>query len=321
MRDLGAFDTEFEMRAVDLFCGCGGLSLGLTKAGVDVHLAIDSWGPAVECYSLNFAHPVELADLSEEAVAIARIREEQVDLIAGGPPCQEFSHAGKREEGARADLTLSFARIIQGVKPRFFLMENVDRAQNSAAFKEAKRLFRRAGYGLTCVVLNAANCGVPQNRKRFFCVGHLGEVDDFLLERLLSGLKSPTSVKQYLRDEIDIEVYYRHPRNYSRRGIYSVHEPAPTMRGVNRPLPGGYPGHAGDAAPVSSDIRPLTTMERARIQTFPKQFKWVGTKTVVEQMIGNAVPVNLAKYVGKCLMEHSSSSSRAQSDSSFQLVG
>lgn len=309
------------MKAVDLFAGCGGLSLGLARAGIDVALALDAWAPAVACYSANFSHPAELFDLSDEAAAIARIAPEQPDLIAGGPPCQEFSHAGSRKEGARADLTLSFAKIVREVSPAFFLMENVDRAQSSKAFARAERLLQQAGYGLTRVVLNAAHCGVPQNRKRFFCIGELGAADNSILDELLNGLKSPKTVKQYLKDEIDIEAYYRHPRNYSRRAIYSVHEPAPTMRGVNRPVAKGYPGHEGDAVPLTDSIRPLTTMERARIQTFPKKFKWVGTKTNVEQMIGNAVPVDLAKYVGSRILKRFNESDKRTESSKFQLVG
>ena len=81
--------------------------------------------------------------------------------------------------------------------------------------------------------------------------------------------------------------------------MFSIDEPAPTMRGVNRPVPQGYPGHKNDACPISSDLHVLTTQERALIQTFPQNYKWVGNKTEVEQMIGNAVPVNLAKFVAK----------------------
>ena len=70
------------------------------------------------------------------------------------------------------------------------------------------------------------------------------------------------------------------------------------MREVNRPVPKGYPGHKNDACPVSEDLHVLTTQERALIQTFPNTYKWVGNKTDIEQMIGNAVPVNLAEFIG-----------------------
>ena len=81
-------------------------------------------------------------------------------------------------------------------------------------------------------------------------------------------------VREYMKDELDIDYYYRHPRNYSRRAIFSVDEPSPTVRGVNRPIPESYQKHRGDAADPSENVRPLTTIERARIQTFPDNFKF-----------------------------------------------
>ncbi len=75
------------------------------------------------------------------------------------------------------------------------------------------------------------------------------------------------------------------------------------MRGVNRPVPPNYPGHCGDTT-SKEEVRPLTTLERARIQTFPRSFKWSGTKTDVEQMIGNAVPVKLAEFVAGTVMNY-----------------
>ena len=107
------------------------------------------------------------------------------------------------------------------------------------------------------------------------------------------------TLRDYFGNSLGFEFYYRHPRNYSRRAVFSIDEPAPTMRGVNRPVPKGYPGHKNDACPVTSDLHALTTGERALIQTFPNDYKWVGNKTDVEQMIGNAVPVNLAEFVGE----------------------
>jgi len=76
------------------------------------------------------------------------------------------------------------------------------------------------------------------------------------------------------------------------------------MRGVNRPVPKGYPGHPGDACELNPSIRALTTLERALIQTFPADFRWIGTKTDMEQMIGNAVPVKLSEFVAKSLLNH-----------------
>ncbi len=288
------------MKVVDLFAGCGGLSLGFQKAGFDVVAAFENWDAAAKCYRANFSHPVRQVDLSDVVQATQEIAPYAPDVIIGGPPCQDFSHAGKRVEAKRANLTECYAQIVATIKPRCFVMENVDLARHSKAYARAREIFKGAGYGLTEIVLDASFCGAPQKRKRFICFGMQDQEDGFAQEVFIARQsKKPTTLRDYFGDSLGFEFYYRHPRNYSRRGIFSIDEPAPTMRGVNRPVPKGYPGHSNDPCPVSEDLHVLTSQERAWIQTFPKDFQWIGTKTEVEQMIGNAVPVNLGKFVGE----------------------
>lgn len=287
------------MRVVDLFAGCGGLSLGFQKAGYDIVAAFEWWDKAVDCYKENFCHPVIQLDLSDTENAICQIQKFFPEMIIGGPPCQDFSQAGKRIENDRAELTESYAKIISGIKPLCFVMENVDRARNSNAYKKAREIFKSAGYGLTEMILDASLCGTPQKRKRFICFGMQGKEDDFALEDFQKRIATKSmTLRDYFGDTLGFEFYYRHPRNYNRRAVFSINEPAPTMRGVNRPVPKGYPGHKNDACPVTEDLHVLSSKERALIQTFPPDYKWVGNKTEVEQMIGNAVPVNLAEFVG-----------------------
>lgn len=293
------------MRIIDLFSGCGGLSLGFLKGGFDVVGAYDFWDPAIECYRDNFSHPIKKLDLSNVDGVVRELKDIDFDMIIGGPPCQDFSHAGLRIEGARANLTRSFSEIIKRIKPKWFVMENVDRALRSGAYLEARGIFKESGYGLTEIVLDASKCGVPQKRKRLFVIGKLDVRDGFILNEVMCGIsKDSMTVRNYLGDSLGIEYYYRHPRNYNRRAIFSIDEPAPTVRGVNRPIPDGYLGHAGDPVSISENVRPLTTFERARLQTFPEDFKFKGAKTNLEQMIGNAVPVELAKYVAVTIMEY-----------------
>ncbi len=288
------------MNAVDLFAGCGGLSLGFQKQGFNIVAAFEWWDAAVNCYRANFSHSVFQTDLSNVAASVKQIQPFQPDIIIGGPPCQDFSHAGKRIEAGRAVLTDAYAEIIATIKPTCFVMENVDRARNSKAYSDARKTFKEAGYGLTEVVLDASLCGTPQRRKRFICFGMQGAQDGFALNAFLEGqAEKPMTLRDYFGDTLGFEYYYRHPRNYSRRAVFSIDEPAPTMRGVNRPVPKGYPGHPNDACAVTEKLHALTAPERAMIQTFPADFKWIGSKTDIEQMIGNAVPVNLAQYVAK----------------------
>ena len=221
------------------------------------------------------------------------------NIIIGGPPCQDFSSAGKREEKKNADLTKSFAHIISLTKPEIFVMENVARVNKSESYSRARNVFKKEKYGLSEIVLDASYCGVPQRRKRFFCIGVRNRPDGIVADAIATMRSThPLTVADYMKNEIDTEFYYRHPRNYSRRAIYSLNEPSATIRGVNRPIPPNYPGHPRDAAQIS-EARPLTTLERSRIQTFPSDWKWHGNKTNVEQMIGNAVPVELGCFVAR----------------------
>lgn len=293
------------MRTIDLFAGCGGLTLGFELAGFDVVSAYDFWQPAVNTYKLNFDHPIELADLSDIEVQ-KKIREIQATLIVGGPPCQDFSSAGKRDEDlGRGDLSVTFAEIVASCQPKYFVMENVDRIIKSRKLNEVRSILKSAGYKMFSTVLDASFCGVPQARKRFFLIGSKN-LNPLMLENILQKNMSskPMTVREHMGHELDVEHYYRHPRSYLRRGIFSIDEPSPTIRGVNRPIPKGYPGHSGDPVQINGAVRPLTFEERARIQTFPASFKFWGNKSEREQQIGNAVPVNLAKFVASALMEY-----------------
>lgn len=294
------------MKVVDLFCGCGGLSLGFQNAGFEIIAAYDNWEAALNVYKQNFDHPagnIDLSNISESAEVIGNHRP---DMIIGGPPCQDFSSAGKRnEEGGRGDLTVCYAKIINEIRPKWFVMENVARITQTQKLVEAKDIFHKAGYGLSQFVLDASLCGVPQKRKRFFLIGKLHETDNFMNPFVMEGLANkPMTLRDYFGDTLGLEYYYRHPRSYARRGIFSIDEPSPTVRGVNRPMPEGYQIHTNDPVKSKEGIRPLTTIERSYIQTFPKDFSFVGNKTAVEQMIGNAVPVNLANFVANAIKKY-----------------
>ncbi len=290
------------MKTIDLFSGCGGLSLGFQNAGFEITAGFDNWQPAISIYEKNFSHPIIKLDLSE-VTNFDIFKNYNADMIIGGPPCQDFSSAGKRDEQSRADLTIKFAEIVIELKPTYFVMENVDRITSTKTLKNALEIFRINGYGLSQKTLNASLCGVPQARKRFFLIGILGEEKGVLepyLEKYLA--KKPLTIFDYLGDSLGTEHYYRHPRSYARRAIFSIHEPSPTIRGVNRPIPKTYQFHEGDTTKDLTQIRPLTTIERSYLQTFPPNFNWGSfSKGDLEQAIGNAVPVKLAQYVANCL--------------------
>ncbi len=295
------------MKCVDLFAGCGGLSLGFEAAGFEVIGAFDHWNSAIEVYQKNFSHPVYKQDLSDESTVIEKIANLSPDLIMGGPPCQDFSSAGKRDlTQGRADLTYHFANIVCAIKPTWFVMENVEQIKKSHIISDVIEQFKINGYGLTAIILDAAYCGVPQSRTRFFLIGHLNDNHNQLVEILEKNLdKSPMTVRDYLGETLETEFYYRHPRNYNRRAIFSIDEPSSTIRGVNRPIPKTYIPNSCDPKGIDlTKVRPLTTLERSYLQTFPRDFKFFGTKTDLEQMIGNAVPINLSRFIARGIAEY-----------------
>ena len=174
--------TSKRPTAVDLFCGAGGMSLGFEQAGIEVVAAFDIEQRNVETYSANFPNTrtvaVDLADANVEQIHAVAALDGELDVLFGGPPCQGFSIGGhRRVNDPRNELVLSFARLLTGLRPRYFVMENVSGFMSpyAEATREAfLRQTRAAGYEVVTPlrVLNAADYGVPQRRKRVFVIGY-----------------------------------------------------------------------------------------------------------------------------------------------------
>jgi len=157
------------MRAIDLFAGCGGLSLGLTLAGIEVVAAIERDPDACASYRANLGdHMIEASIEDVDAASLP-----DCDLIAGGPPCQGFSYAGKRDTNdPRNRLWREFFRIVEGKRPAWVLIENVRGMLTMGEDKAVVLAFRAIGYHVSPYLLNAADYGVPQRRLRVFYVGN-----------------------------------------------------------------------------------------------------------------------------------------------------
>jgi DNA (cytosine-5)-methyltransferase 1 len=183
-------------------------------------------------------------------------------------------------------------------------MENVYNIQGTPVLAKVLEHFSNSGYGVTHGVFDASLMNVPQRRKRYIIIGELGGEDEGIRDLMENSLaKESLTVREYLGDKLKTDYYYMHPRSYARRAIFSVDEPSATIRGVNRPIPQTYKFHNADAAKSFDKIRALNSKERGLLQTFPEDFVFLGPKTSVEQMIGNAVPVNMANFIAQRLME------------------
>lgn len=165
--------------AVDLFCGAGGMSLGLQRAGFDVLAGFDNWKPAVSTYSSNFSHDAHLTDLAsagpEDILSAVDRAPGTIDLLTGGPPCQGFSIQRIGEDSdPRNDMVVHFGRLIVGMQPKAFLMENVPgllgrRGRDS--FAKFEDVVSHGGYKHRVFRVDAVEFGVPQRRPRVLVYG------------------------------------------------------------------------------------------------------------------------------------------------------
>lgn len=167
--------------AIDLFSGCGGLTLGLKQAGFRVRAAVEIDPLAVETYKKN--HPrirVWQEDITKLAAASVmqtlNMEAGDLDLLAGCPPCQGFStiptlNGRRRPRDSRNDLIFEFLRFVRVMRPKAVMMENVPGLAKNRRLKTLKKELRRLGYKCNSAVLNAADFGVPQRRRRFILLG------------------------------------------------------------------------------------------------------------------------------------------------------
>ena len=298
------------MQAISLYSGAGGLDLGFEQAGIEIIMANDSWSVATDTYLINRQDAKMLAGtISTHVHDIMNVgRKNDVDMVFGGPPCQDFSSAGWRTgEGERANQTKNFVDLALKILPEWIVMENVNTIMSIGRRHVEMTIaqIKKAGYGITTQVLDAVDFGVPQFRKRFFLIARMkGNDDDQEIKSLINNEKRKRKTVREYNPSLDTKYYYRHPWSFERRAIFSVDEPSPTIRGVNRPIPPNYKIHHNDATSDLKQVRPLTTDERAILQTFPKEYRFVGNKTQREQQIGNSVPPMMAQAVANAIREY-----------------
>lgn len=328
------------MRVVELFCGAGGMSLGLKQAGFKIVGAYDSMKEAVATYQANLGDHVHEVDLTDILNIVPKIQALRPDMIAGGPPCQDYSVAGNRLEGENARLTLAFAIAIVACKPEWFLMENVAQAAISTNWREAKAMLRAAGYGISESKLKFEYYGVPQARKRMIVIGRLGERDGFMSSAIAATANdTPMSLRDglvqggnlkgcfYLKAPPDLTALLRGGHVYTRpfvytsgRAVRSVDEPYTTITRTSGERPSDllrekYKPHRRDTAPLEQ-ASVIDQKYLSMIQGFPPEWKWVSRSREKRMiMIANAVPPPAAKRIGEVIR------SRAQGWSAPAIEG
>lgn len=163
-----------DVQTISLFSGAGGLDIGAIYAGAKVLWANDIKKEAFDTYALNIGEHIHLGDLNAFISSLDQFK--NIDLVIGGPPCQGFSVAGKMDENdERSKLIWSYAKVIETVQPKAFIMENVKAlAVLERWFSVRTALlhkFQDLGYSVNFIVLNASDFNVPQARERVFFIG------------------------------------------------------------------------------------------------------------------------------------------------------
>lgn len=323
------------MRSVDLFCGAGGLTLGLQRAGWRTAAAVEYDSSACLTYRHNFPD----VRLFEGDVRRVDFREfaGSVDLVAGGPPCQPFSVAGnQRAHDDPRDCIPEFVRAVREIGPRAFLMENVAglaSPRHRPYLQFVLEQLRALGYTVTDQVVDAADYGAPQHRRRLVVVGLRESL--FLIPAPTHG---PKGHAPYVSAAEAIDGAPSDPPNRAKVTFAKnpVLRPSPfagmLVNGGGRPIrlsgpsqtipasAGGNRTHIVDPGDVLvryhahvlaggspsqgvvEGVRRLTVRESARLQSFPDDFDFIGPQSARYRQVGNAVPPVLGEAMGSALL-------------------
>lgn len=333
--------------AIDLFCGAGGLHIGFENAGFNIKLCVDNNDIVEKTHKRNFPNiPIINRDINK--VSTDEIREylddNKVDVIIGGPPCQGFSTIGHRvssnpekrkQKDPRNELVLTYARIINEIRPKFIVMENVKgilTLEKGAYLNNVLSILAKAGYDVEYKLINMADYGVPEVRERVIIIGnsigmpvtfptpdHSDNPNDNLpawencwdvLKDLEKMADNPSFNHVALKHTCkNIERYKlipeggRLPEDKLSKELYRKNFGNTYKRlARNRPALTMVPGN--DAFPIHPTLnRSLTVREAARIQTFPDSIIFEGNRRQQGHQVGNAVPPVFSKKLAIFILE------------------
>ena len=330
--------------AVDLFCGCGGLTLGLKRAGFRVLLGLDIDPLSIKTYKAN--HPdvevweKDIRDLNpSDLTAALGLKSRRLDLLAGCPPCQGFStmrtlNGAVLVDDPRNDLLLEFQRFVEALRPRAVMLENVPGLVGDERFSCFCKRMEEIGYLGDHCVLNAADYGVPQRRRRLIYLAGFGmripfadpsrrqkkvrdaigalpkagesgdPVHDIPERRTAKVMKLIRSIpknggsRTNLPEEDQLDCHKRCTGFKDVYGRMAWDDVAPTITsGCFNPSKGRFLHPEEDRA--------VTMREAALLQGFPRWYKFPTTdnKSALALMIGNALPPPFIAAHGKSIQK------------------
>ena len=308
---------------ISLFAGCGGSSLGYSMAGYRELLAVEWDDNAVETFRLNFPdvpmHHGDIAALSvEQCLQLTGLQPGQLDVLDGSPPCQGFSTAGKRMmHDSRNSLFREYVRLLRGLQPRAFIMENVSgmvKGKMKLIFVEILKELKASGYRVSARLMNAMYFNVPQSRERMIFVGVRKDLGiepshptacarPSPVRTALDGVSNATFNRPLAAVATIIWNSIRPGQNGTKyRANYYMNSvkvdpgrPAPTIPKIVS----GTGGHMH-----WQERRSLTIQEIQRIASFPDCMRFVGKYEEQYARIGNSVPPLFMRAIAEHMRGH-----------------
>lgn len=330
--------------AIDLFCGCGGVSLGLKQAGFKVLLAIDNSSYAVKSYSLN--HPdVQVIQTDVRKLKAWQFRnalgKRKLHLLAGCPPCQGFSSVRRLNRkhsirDSRNALLLEFLRLVKMARPYTVMLENVPGLQRYFQFKSFLKELIKLGYHVDYDVVDIAGYGIPQRRKRFVLVAsRLGAIKikpsngvKRTVRDAIGSLGNPTRSSDPLHRKIPkhtdrIRDIIKHvpkngggwpdiPKRYwlkcHRKANVGFKDVYGRLRwdSVSSTITGGCLNPSKGRFLHPAKNRVITPREAALLQSFPRHYRFPTDipRGVLASLIGNALPPKFSRIQSRNIIKH-----------------
>lgn len=318
--------TQFKV--VELFAGAGGLALGFHNAGLDCELLVEIDKNAVETLKNNYSS----WNVIHDDIANVNFQGITADVVAGGFPCQAFSYAGKKLgfEDTRGTLFFEYARAIKEINPKVIVGENVrglEKHDEGRTLSTMLQILDQLGYDVKYKVLRAQYLDVPQKRERLVMLGirkdfkgaiAFPKEQDYtisLREALKDVPDAPgqkyTDKKYKIMSLVPEGGYWRDlPDDEQKEYMGASYFLGGGKTGMARRLAWNEPSLTLTCNPAQKqterchpkETRPLNVKEYARIQTFPDSWMFSGTMSSQYKQIGNAVPVNLAYHIGRCVI-------------------
>ncbi|MDD7402463.1 MAG: DNA cytosine methyltransferase [bacterium] len=307
---------------VDLFSGAGGLSCGLTMAGFTPVASVEIMPEAVETYKYNFVEQkgfkedVETRDIRSEEVKQAlydSIGDKHIHLLVGGFPCQGFSLAGNRVvTDERNSLYLEMLKIVDHIKPEYIVMENVEGLRSMLNGRIEEKIisdYKKIGYEINVTVLNSADYGVAQTRRRVIFIGNRIGGTNYHPKPFMEEYKTlGEEIQRFMdlpEDKSINHIFSRHTEEMKKKimavpegmSLYGNYSDAWKKSPWDKPSCTVKENHGGvNLHPKLPRV--LTPRELAALQSFPDDFIFKGSKKWQLVQIGNAVPPLLGRAIG-----------------------